>query len=335
MNLEQAYRALETCMFAKVPALLRGPVGVGKTSICKQLARNYNMGFYYINAPIFDPLTQNGIPQAADGYTRFVPPDFLKQVREKPTIILIDELAKATPAVMNGFSAMLLEHRVGDHLLPEDCYVLATTNKIENKAGDALLRSHIVNRVVQINVDSSLNVAVKWMLDNNIRIEVIAFVRYRADLLNNADWYKSDANKSYQDLPFPTERAWEFVSRILDAGLQEDTEFEVLAGVIGEGAAAEFVGFLRIFRNLVDPDAVLLNPSTSKVPTEPSELYAITAALARMATEGNFDKVLCYAERMPTEFSVCLVKMAVQINPALQNTREFINYAVKNQTVFT
>ena len=41
-----------------------------------------------------------------------------------------------------------------------------------------------------------------------------------------------------------------------------EAEYECFKGAVGEGAAAEFVGFMRIYRKLPNPDAILMNPDT-------------------------------------------------------------------------
>lgn len=43
----------------------------------------------------------------------------------------------------------------------------------------------------------------------------------------------------------------------------------------GEGAAAEFCGFIKLFRSLPDPKVLLAAPETAEVPEDPATLYAV------------------------------------------------------------
>jgi len=130
-----------------------------------------------------------------------------------------------------------------------------------------------------------------------------------------------------------TPRAWvEGVSDVLGT-VPAEAEFESFKGAVGEGAAAEFVGFVRIFRKLPNPDAILLNPTTSDVPSDPATLYALSGALAQRATEGNFERVCTYSERMPPEFSVLTVSYAARRNPDLANTQAFTKWSINHQNV--
>ena len=112
-----------------------------------------------------------------------------------------------------------------------------------------------------------------------------------------------------------------------------ESEFESFKGAVGEGAAAEFVGYLRIFRKLPNVDGILLNPDKGEVPTDPATLYALSGSLARRCTEANFDRACTYFERMPPEFSVLSVSYALRSNPDLANTQAFVKWSVKHQDV--
>src|SRR5271166_6171100 len=121
-----------------------------------------------------------------------------------------------------------------------------------------------------------------------LRPEVIAFIRFRPQLLSIFD---RDANA------FPSPRSWEFVSRILDCGPEASVEHEMFAGTVGTGAATEFSGFLRMFRELPNIDAVLLNPSGEPVPDSPAAQYAVASALAHRASDTNFDYIFVILRR--------------------------------------
>jgi hypothetical protein len=93
----------------------------------------------------------------------------------------------------------------------------------------------------------------------------------------------------------------------------------VIAGCVGEGAAAEFIGFLRLYRELPDLDAVLTHPDSTPVPREPAVLYALVGALVErcrndQAPLTNFVK---YALRFPEEFAVLALRDALAVNSKL------------------
>ncbi|MGO8732297.1 MAG: hypothetical protein ACLQVM_05870 [Terriglobia bacterium] len=150
------------------------------------------------------------------------------------------------------------------------------------------------------------------------------FFRFRPELLSSFD---RDANA------FPSPRSWELVSRILDSldsQANPAIEHEVIAGAVGTGAATEFSAFLRMFRELPNIDAILLNPTQEPVPEIATAQYAVASALAHCASDTNFDRVCLYLDRLPTEFCVLCVRDAILRQPAIRCTAGYTKWAVEN-----
>ena len=103
---------------------------------------------------------------------------------------------------------------------------------------------------------------------------------------------------------------------------------DAINATVGEAAGTELLSFLAIYRALPSFDATLLNPDLGPIPEEPSILYALTAALAHKASDGNFERVLRYADRLVDaghrEFTALLVRDATARTPELANHHAFI-----------
>ena len=139
--------------------------------------------------------------------------------------------------------------------------------------------------------------------------------------------------KRSDEKAFPTPRSWEFVSNILSASPPQEIEFDLIKGTVGEAAAAELVGFLRICRKIPSPDAILMNPNKAEVSNDPAVLYAICGALASRATDQTFGKIVEYLNRLPDEFSVLGIRDCTAANENLFNTKAYIDWAVKHESV--
>jgi hypothetical protein len=208
--------------------------------------------------------------------------------------------------------------------MPDGWQVVSTGNRQSDRAGANRVLSHLRNRETVLELETHLDDWTAWAINNNVKPEVISFIRFRPGLLHDFDPQR-DQNA--------TPRAWvEGVSDVLGT-VPADAEFECFKGAVGEGSAAEFVGFVRIFRKLPNPDAILLNPKTADVPADPATLYALSGALAQRATESNFERVCQYSERMPPEFSVLMISYAARRNPDLANTQAFTKWSINHQDV--
>jgi hypothetical protein len=71
---------------------------------------------------------------------------------------------------------------------------------------------------------------------------------------------------------------------------------------VGTGAATEFLAFLRMFRELPNTDAILLNPTREPVPENAAAQYAVASALAHCASDMNLDRICLYLNRLPPSF---------------------------------
>ena len=88
-----------------------------------------------------------------------------------------------------------------------------------------------------------------------------------------------------------------------------------------------------MFRELPNIDAILLNPLQEPVPENAAAQYAVASALARCASDTNFDRICLYLNRLPTEFRVLCVRDATLRQPAIRCTAGFVKWAVDNHNV--
>lgn len=308
----------------KVPAMLWGPPGVGKSQVVAQVADELGMELRDIRMTLLDPVDLRGLPRINDdGRTSWSTPDFLPSDPDSRGILFLDEINAAPPSVQAAGYQLVLDRKLGDYELPDGWIVVGAGNREGDRAVTHRMPTPLANRFLHVEVIPDLEDWVAWALTADVTTPVIAFLQFRPDLLHKFE--PKSASKA-----FPTPRSWEMASSILKAEAPGEVEYSLLAGTVGEAAAAELSGFLRVWRKLPHPDSVLLDPENAEVPDDPATLYALTGALARKANEDNFEAVIAYANRLPAEFSVLLVRDATRRDPALKSTRAFIEWGSAN-----
>ncbi len=303
---------------------IEGSPGLGKTAVPRQVCADLGIGLILIHAPTLQP-EDLGLPSANADKTRL---KFLLTERfpvvgdDGPDegVILIDELPQAANDIQKTMAHLVQEHDLLGHPIKPGWSFVSTGNRQSDRAGANRILSHLSNRCTRLEFEPHLDDWCAWALDNGVRPEIVQFLRFKPGLL--ADFNpQMDSN--------PTPRAWvEGVSEIIDA-VPAESEYECIKGAVGDGAAREFVAFLKIYRKLPDPDAVLLDPKNAKVPDDPATLYAISGAVAHRATQVNAEAVLTYARRLPPEFTVLVVRDAVKKDPSFTQTRAFIDWVSK------
>lgn len=323
MKASAIVRALRSLIQARQPVFLWGSPGCGKSSVVRQLAAALKLPLQDIRALLLDPVDLRGLPfLGKDGRSQWATPDFL------PTsgsgILFLDELNAAPAMVQASCYQLVLDRKLGEYTLPDGWAIVAAGNRDSDRAVTTRMPTPLRNRFVHLDFEVDLQEWSEWALQTGIRPEVIAFLRFRPELLSAFD---RDQNA------FPSPRSWEFVSRILDATPDPCVEHELFAGAVGAGAATEFSAFLKTFRELPNIDAILLNPLKEPVPENAAAQYAVASALAHYATDTNFDRICAYLGRMPTEFTVLCVRDASFRQPAVQHTPAFTKWATANHHV--
>jgi len=326
MKISQIPQALETAHKANMSVFLKGAPGTAKTASVRQYAKSKGLHLVHIPAPLTDPLDVRGIPTTDAETARFLPLDFWPKETDKPVVVLIDEFPQCVPAIQNAYAQLLIDKQVGNIKLPEGSFVVATGNRKEDRAATHNIPSHIVSRVMHIEVDRSNDDFLHYALTKKFPIEIHSFGNFRPDAI-----YDFDAKNS-QD-PYACYRTWEYVANILKTSPPDDLLLELLSGVIGKGAATEFMAFRRMHKSLPDPKAVLRDPDSQTIPTEPSVLYAVSSALAAVVDDKNVSNYFKYIRRLPVEFAVMSVKTARTTYPEIKKAKDFGVWAKENSSV--
>lgn len=306
---------------------IEGPPGGGKTTICQEVAQELDIPYVEIHLPT--ALVEDfGIPdvmQSGESFGYKMPDWFpIKGTASDNGILCIDDRNQGNTDLQKVLANLCQARTLHRKPLPPGWMVISTGNRQADRAGANKVLGHLRNRETVYELETHLDDWTQWAIDHGVRPEVVSFLRFRPGLLHDYDPQR-DSN--------PTPRSWvEGVSDVFGT-VKPDAEFESFKGAVGEGAAAEFVGFVRIYRKLPNPDNIFLNPDRAEVPTDPATLYALSGAIANRITEGNMDRAVTYCERMPPEFSVLAISYACRRDADLSNTTAFTKWAIKHQNV--
>jgi hypothetical protein len=275
----------------------------------RQAAHRLGVGLVDVRATLLDPVDLRGLPRLDGNTAVWCPPAFLPV--DGDGVLFLDELAQAAPLVQSACLQLTLDRRIGEYVLPENWSVVAASNRAEDRAGTHRLISPLLNRFVHLDLEVSNEDWQQWAVTQRIAPEVRAFLQYRPALLSQ---FEAATNPR----AFPTPRSWQFVADVL-AKTPEHLLHPVVAGCVGEGPAAEFLGFLRLYRELPDLDQVLAKPDTSPVPREPAVLYALVGALIERCRNAvcPLSNFVTYVLRLPDEFTMLALNHAQTVNSKL------------------
>lgn len=259
----------------RLTPMLWGPPGVGKSSVVRQALQVVNAhpklqglisGSPYtlkdLRLSTMLPVDVRGIPalpkdvEDETARFRFVPPEFLPQQDQK-TLLFFDEVNTAPPSNQVVAYEIALDYALGGHALPDGTLVVMAGNRTEDRGATYEMPAPLANRLVHLHVEPDAEAFFEYGTERGLHTLVLGFIKFRKSLLYQAPSGKEKA--------FPSPRSWEFVSLLLQQEEESDLGFdpargldvELLEGIVGRGAAAEFDAYARLHTHLPDIDAIL------------------------------------------------------------------------------
>lgn len=314
----------------KIVPFVRGKPGMGKSDSAIQIGKNLGIPedrILIVHINDHDVVDFTGVPTVEDRQTVFNPTEMFYRFREGtgPGLIVLEELPQSTPHHQTWASGFILERRTPTFKLDPEVRIMATGNRIEDKAGVRPLLSMLSDRLMHIDVDTSVDDWCTWALDNSVDPLGIAFIRLRPDLLNNFDPTQTIN---------ATQRSWTKVFTQVPTDMPSNLYRIACQGLVGEGPAAEWVASRSLMASMPSPDEVRMNPERTEIPEEPAARYAIATSLASSVKSSMFDRDMAYVGRMPREYQVVYVTGALTVDKDLKRTKEFISWAMENRDIF-
>lgn len=292
--------ALALAVQARVPALLWGAPGTGKTSYILALGRALGLPVEVVIASIREPSDFAGLPVVRESGVVMEPPAWARRLASSGKgILFLDEISTAPPAVQAALLRVVLDRVVGDLPLPPGVAVVAAANPPEQAAGGWDLSAPLANRFCHLSWGVDPREWADGMVQGwpeppiprlpegwesgvmTSRALVAAFIRHRPHLLLQVPQSEEQAGKAWS-----SPRSWEMAARLLAAaqaaGAGEDVEASLAAGCVGEGPALEFLAWRREL-DLPDPEDVLADPDGFVLPARGDQAYAVLAAVVAAA----------------------------------------------------
>ncbi len=298
---DPAVAALTVAIAARVPVLLWGAPGTGKTSTIRALADAAGLPCETVIASIREPSDFAGLPIVVGQGVRFAPPAWAQRLAAAGRgLLFLDELSTAPPAVQAALLRVVLERVVGDLDLPADIAVVAAANPPEQAADGWDLSAPLANRLCHLAWDVNPRVVADglaggwaapqvpeltggWEAEEILaRGLVAAFLRARPALACAPPADPASAGRGW-----PSPRTWEMAARLWGAagaaGTGDEARSVLVRGSVGDGAGAEFLTWL-LEMDLPDPEEVLADPDAFRLPDRADRAYAVLAAVTSAVT---------------------------------------------------
>lgn len=302
--------ALGLCVSARIPVILWGNPGEGKTSMIESAADGWHVETVILSQS--EPSDLAGLPVVGpDGSVVLAPPAWAQRLADHdgPSICFFDEFTTAPPSLQAAALRVLTHGQVGTLQLPDTVAFVAAANPIDVSAAGWDLAAPTSSRFVHLDYAMTVDIFAAgavagnwpplptWELPADHRTvialemaQIAGFLRARPNQLSVIPQDHATRSRA-----FPTPRTWEFAGRLsaLAAALQLPDEVTALlvAGAIGDATTHEYLSW-RANLDLPDPEALLEGAvDVSFSQWRPDRVYVVLQSLvAALDTQNTSDR---------------------------------------------
>jgi hypothetical protein len=294
--------ALAICVRLRVPVILWGGPGTGKTSVVQAMAKSFDLPCEVVIAAIREPSDFAGLPIVTAAGVTMAPPSWAVRLRDAGRgILFLDEISTAPPAVQAALLRVVLERTVGDLELTGDVAIVAAANPPDEAADGWDLAAPLANRFCHLEWSITANefaeglvagFAVPAEVKLDVQLQKRSEVRWRgligSFLASRPNLVHELPATSLSGRAWPSPRSWTMAAGLLAgaeaAQLPNTVQAMVLRGAVGPSAAAEFLQWADGL-DLPDPHQALLDPASFRLPARTDKAYAALMSLTSAVLE--------------------------------------------------
>lgn len=337
---------------AGIATEMKSAPGRGKSDFVEQL-RNYlserdgfEWGFFPLFLATYTPQDLMGymIPaKQADGsiISQFTTPPWMIDAQGrhinsfKRAIVFLDEYGQGDGDTKRVSAQLLLKGEVGPHKLDlAKVGIIAASNRASDRSGVTKDFDFVINRRMEVSIQDDLDSWQEWAEEHDVMPITRAFAQQNPTIVFSEGVPEKQG-------PWCTPRSLAMADKLLNikaarsggAVPVDPVTVETLEGLIGTGAAQQYMIFVRLDREMPPYEEIVKSPAKAKVPTKPDAQMLISYNLAHRVKIDDAGPVIEYVERMPKEFSVTFATSAVKRQPGLVRTKAFSEWVNRNSSL--
>lgn len=341
---------------------LVGPPGCGKTEFCEQMVEHMGKqtgkpwGFSEFNGSTAVPTDIPGfllfgkVNERGTRAAEYTEPTWMtcrdgKSVHDyEHGILLIDERRSADPDIKKALASLILNKRVGNHVLPPGWSVWSTGNRTNDRSGATKDFDFIINRHCEVHIRQDIEDTCDIYAERGVHPAIIAFCNANPQVIMH------DTVPEVQG-PWATPRSMELAARILQQFVDPANPgiipvvdnnpkvrrgaqiMGIVSGIIGEGAANQLVTFLKMANSAIQFSDIVNDPIGTPLPERPDTMMLVCYSAAARVDMKTLKPAIRYIERLPEEFAVMFTRAALKRDANFINTQAMGDWCAKNASL--
>jgi MoxR-like ATPase len=268
---------------ARLPVLLRGRHGIGKSQVVYQIAADMGLPVVERRASQMTEGDLVGLPSIEGNRTSFNPPDWFKEACEEPVVLFLDEIDRATLEVRQGVFELTDSRKLNGHYLHEDTVIFAAINGGEH--GEQYLVNDFdpaeLDRWSVWDIEPTVEDWLAWGKEN---VDSLIW-----DFVNNNREHLEHKGEIEPNKRYPSRRSWKRLNDVLaGAGYLEEAGPEMFAlaqSFVGFEAAVAFNDFAQNYERVITVDQLLNGERKDTLAA--LSMHEQLALIEKLEAEGN------------------------------------------------
>ena len=295
---------------ARFPILTRGRHGIGKSTLVYQLAKQMDLEVVERRASQMTEGDLLGLPKVEDNVTQWLAPEWLHTACNKPVILFLDEVDRATMEVRQGIFELCDSRKIAGYTLHPDTIIFAAVNGGEHGAQYQVgeMDPAELDRYTVFDVEPTVEDWLAWA-KTEVCDEIWNFINQNHQHLEHRDDY--EPNKVY-----PSRRSWERLSKTL-SGLDKvehsPTLYHLSTAFVGFEAAIALNDFVKNYDRQVTVEDIIDDGKLEltkdwKINDHNALIEKIKAkeTFAEKLTDNRLQNVANYFVTLPSEVAMSL-----------------------------
>jgi hypothetical protein len=247
----------------KLPLLLRGRHGIGKSQIVYQIAAERGLSVVERRCSQMSEGDLVGLPVISGDSTKWNPPDWFKMACNNPVLLFLDEVDRGVIEVRQGIFELTDSRKLNGHCLHPDTLIVAAVNGGESGAQYQVgeMDPAELDRWTAFDLSPTVEDWLSWAKDNTNQF-VYDFINLNRDHLEHKGDF--EPNKVY-----PSRRSWKRLNDVLASAdmFSEDNMRDIrniAVGFVGYEAAIALHDFVEKYDRQVTPEDVIVHGKLDK-----------------------------------------------------------------------
>jgi hypothetical protein len=251
-------------------------------------------------------------------------------------LFVLDEVGQ-NPDLFKIVAQLVHERRLNsEYRVPDKVRIVLLTNRAEDRAGASKLFTHLVNRVVTLEVKPSLEGFLKYH-GANLVPEIAACLRWLGDNGKGGGILSTFDPK--EPGPFASLRSWTMLNALMLGGLDPIRDISIVQGTVGLLPGAEFRTVYKTISELpADPDAMLDNPDKykdeiAKLAHSPTVMAAFTVVMMKRVDRDPslYGKAVAVMERISSDSAVAFTRLSLNRTPLVADQPAYGAFVAKHK----